>query len=45
MEEEMTDKQYTDVKETLIKYILEIIENSADKAEAKAKIEALLPKE
>lgn len=43
--EEMTDKQYADVKETLIRYILEILENSADKSEAKKKIEALLPKE
>lgn len=45
MQDGMTDKQYMDVKETLIKYVIEILENSTDIAEAKAKIEALIPKE
>lgn len=45
MQDGMTDKQYTDAKATLIKLILEILNNSADIAEAKAKIEALLPRE
>lgn len=43
--EGMTDKQFTEYKETLIKLILEIIKNSANLKEATDKIEALLDKE
>lgn len=39
----MTNEQYADVKETLIKFILEILDNSDTIEEAKTKIEALLP--
>ena len=40
--EGMTDNQFTEYKETLIKLVLEKLENSKDLEEAKQKIEALL---
>lgn len=43
--EGMTDKQFAEYKETLIRLILEIIKNSADLKEAANKIEALLDTE
>jgi hypothetical protein len=42
---EMTDKQYIDLKTTLIELVLEKLENSKDLEEAKEKIKDLLPKE
>lgn len=41
----MTNEQYTDAKETLIHYIIEMMKNSADLEEAIKKVEALLTKE
>lgn len=43
--DEMTNEQYADQKETLIRLILEMMKNSKDLPEAMAKVEALLPKE
>lgn len=43
--EEMTNEQYTDVKETLIRYIIEMMKSSSDLNEAIEKVEALLNKE
>jgi len=40
----MTDKQYEDAKETLLRLVLEIMRNSADLTDAIEKVEALLPK-
>lgn len=42
---EMTDKQYIDLKTTLIELVLEKLENSKNLEEAKEKIKDLLPKE
>ncbi len=42
--EGMTNEQFAEYKETLIKLILEKLENSKDLEEAKKKIEALLEK-
>lgn len=41
----MTNEQYADTKETLIRLIIEMVKNSADLEEAIKKVEALLPKE
>ena len=41
----MTNEQYNDAKETLIRYIVEMMKNSADLKDAIEKVEALLPKE
>lgn len=41
----MTNEQYADAKETLIRYIIEMMKNSNDLDEAIRKVEALLPKE
>ena len=38
----MTDKQFTEYKETLLKFVLEKLENSKTLEEAKKKIEALI---
>ncbi len=38
----MTDKQFEEYRETLIKLILEKMENSKDLTEAKAKVKAML---
>ena len=38
----MTDKQFTEYKETLLKLVLEKLENSKTLEEAKEKIEALI---
>lgn len=40
--EGMTDKQFTEYKETLLKLVLEKLENSKTLEEAKEKIEALI---
>ena len=40
--EEMTDKQFMDYKETLLKLVLEMLENSEMLEEAKNKIEKLM---
>lgn len=40
--DEMTDKQFDDAKETLIRLILEMMKNSKDIEEAMKKVEALL---
>nr|DAD80078.1 MAG TPA: hypothetical protein [Siphoviridae sp. cti6f5] len=40
--EGMTDKQFTEYKETLLKFVLEKLENSKTLEEAKEKIEALI---
>ena len=40
--EGMTDKQFTEYKETLLKLVLENLENSKTLEEAKEKIEALI---
>lgn len=42
--EEMTDKQFDDAKETLIRLILEMMKNSKELSEAMKKVEALLEK-
>ncbi len=41
---EMTNEQYADAKETLIRYIAELVKHSNDLGEAVQKIEALLKK-
>lgn len=41
----MTNEQYADVKETLIRYIIEMMKNSANLDEAIKMVEALLPKD
>ena len=40
--EGMTDKQFTEYKETLLKFVLQKLENSKTLEEAKEKIEALI---
>ncbi len=41
--EEMTNEQYNDQKEMLIRLILEMLKNSKDLNDAEKKVEALLP--
>lgn len=41
----MTNEQYADTKETLIRYIIEMMKNSTDLEEAMKKVEALLNKD
>lgn len=44
MEQGMTDKQFQEYKETLLKLVLEKVQNSKDLQEAEAKIKELLNK-